>query len=159
LTAHLLKAQMTASLERAAVLTLCYAVTIPVCLWVLVQYPFEIQRLPLYFLTPLVPFLLGGMALSMIFDLHRDMAGSLYFADLLGASLGAMLVSLLLQTLGGEAALLVSAIAPMVAAAYLSRRVRIVASIGAVMTAVAAFSNSSTGLFHVTPGTIKAMRR
>ena len=35
----------------------------------------------------------------------------------------------------------------------------IVASIAAVMTAVAAFSNSSTGLFHVTPGTIKAMRR
>src|SRR2546427_11653473 len=60
LAVHLLKRQMTASLERAAVLTLCYAVTIPVCLWVLVRYPFEIERLALYFLTPLVPFLLGG---------------------------------------------------------------------------------------------------
>src|SRR2546427_11375282 len=60
LAVHLLKRQMTPSLEKAAILTLCYAVTIPMCLWILVRYPFEIERLALYFLTPLVPFLLGG---------------------------------------------------------------------------------------------------
>lgn len=74
---HLLKKKVTASLDGAALLTLLYAVTIPACLWILVEYPFEIQRLPLYFLAPLVPFFLAGTALSMVFDLHRAAAGSL----------------------------------------------------------------------------------
>ena len=156
---HLLKAILTPTMEKAALLALLYAVTIPACLWVLVQYPFEIQRLPLYFVAPLVPFLLAGMALSMVFDLHRATAGSLYFADLLGASLGALIVTILLQMLGGEGSLLMAAIAPMGAAACFSRRARVVAGTGAVLIAVAAFSNASTGLFHVSPGTIKAMRR
>jgi len=43
----------------------------------------------------------------------------LYFADLLGAALGAILVTLLLNLLGGEAALLAAAIAPAIAAVCL----------------------------------------
>lgn len=156
---HLLKKKVTASLDGAALLTLLYAVTIPACLWILVEYPFEIQRLPLYFLAPLVPFFLAGMALSMVFDLHRAAAGSLYFADLLGASLGALVVTVLLQMLGGEGSLLIAAMAPMGAAACLSRKLRVAAGAGTILTAVAAFSNASAGTFHVTPGTIKAMRR
>ena len=62
------------------------------------------------------------MALAMVFDLRRETAGSLYFADLAGASLGAAVVTLLLQSLGGEAALLVAAVAPFIAAACLTRR-------------------------------------
>jgi hypothetical protein len=65
----------------------------------------------------------------------------------------------LLQVLGGEASLLAAAIAPMGAAACLSKRLRPVASACAVVMAVAAVSNPTTGLFHVFPGTIKAMRR
>jgi Spermine/spermidine synthase domain len=159
LAVHLLKRMRTPSMDTAALLMLLYATTIPGCLWILVQFPFEIERLPVYFVTPLVPFFLAGMALSMIFDLHHAIAGSLYFADLLGASLGAVAVSALLQALGGEASLLVAAILPMAAAACLSRRLRLVAGAGAALLAVAAFSNTTTGLFHVTPGTIKAMRR
>jgi predicted membrane-bound spermidine synthase len=159
LAVHLLKRTFAPSMNRAAFLTLLYAATIPICLWLLVRFPFEFGRLPLYFVAPLVPFFLGGMALSMVFDLHRAIAGSLYFADLLGASLGAVLVTVLLQTLGGEASLLVAAIAPMGAAACLSRRLRPWAAAGALLLAAAALSNASTGLFHVIPGTIKAMRR
>src|SRR5712691_9332512 len=116
LAVHLLRRTWMPSIEKAALLTLLYAATIPACLWVLVQFPFQIERLPLYFVVPLVPFFLAGMALSMLFDLHGAIAGSLYFADLLGASLGAVLVTVLLQTLGGEASLLAAAIAPMGAA-------------------------------------------
>ena len=70
------------------------------CLLALVvKFPFTLERLPMYFIAPLVPFLLAGMALSMIFDLHRASASSsLYFADLVGASLGALGVTLLLQS-------------------------------------------------------------
>ncbi len=159
LAVHLLKKRWPPSLEKAALFTMLYGIAIPVCLWVLVKYPFELQRLPLYFVTPLVPFLLGGVALSMIFDLNRSGAGSLYFADLVGASLGAVSVSVLLQLAGGEVSLLLAAIAPMVASTLLSRRLRIPAAALAAVLLVFAVTNGRTALFHVIPGTIKAMRR
>src|ERR1041385_1647341 len=108
------------SINAAALVTLLYAGTIPLCLWLLVRYPFEMDRLPLYFLAPLLPFFLAGMALSIVFDIHRAIAGTLYFYDLIGAALGAVLVTLLLHLLGGEAALLVASIAPAVAALLMS---------------------------------------
>jgi predicted membrane-bound spermidine synthase len=125
----------------------------------LVKYDFQLERLPLYFVAPLVPFFLAGMALSMIFDLNRAIATKLYFADLLGASLGAVLVTVMLQWLGGEGTLLVAAALAMFAAWWLSPRLRLVAMVGAIALLAMAASNLSTGLFHVVPGTIKAERR
>ena len=107
-------------MHAAAVTTLLYAGAIPLCLWLLVRYPFEMDRLPLYFLAPLLPFFLAGMALSIVFDIHRAVAGSLYFWDLIGAALGAVLVTVLLHLFGGEAALLVATIAPAMAAGLLA---------------------------------------
>lgn len=156
---HLTKRVMPSSNERAALFSMLYALAIPLVLWVLVQFPFEVTRLPLYFLAPLAPFLLAGMALSMVFDLNRAESGSLYFADLIGASLGALVVTFLLQRFGGEATLLFAAVAPMLAAAYLSKPLRVTATLGAVMLAMAAISNPTTELFKVMPGTIKAMRK
>ncbi len=178
---HLLKRALRLSMDTAAVVTLLYAGTIPLCLWLLVRFPFETERLPLYFLAPLLPFFLAGMALSIVFDIHRASAGSLYFADLLGAALGAVLVTLLLYALGGEAALLAAAIAPAIAAVCLSfagepslsttppdsvperaglppRIIRLVAIAGVVLTAFAVFSAVKFGSFRVVPGTTKAMR-
>src|SRR5688572_12262379 len=119
-TVHLLKQRRTLSIQAAALTTLLYAGAIPLCLWLLVRYPFEMDRLPLYFLAPLLPFFLAGMALSIVFDIHRAVAGSLYFWDLIGAALGAVLVTVLLHLFGGEAALLVATIAPTVAAGLLA---------------------------------------
>src|SRR5262250_1337346 len=152
LAVHLLKRTWQLSLEKAAIFTLLYGLAIPACLWMLVEYPFELRRLPLYFVTPIVPFFLGGMALSTIFDLNRAEAGSLYFADLLGASIGAAAIGVLLQMLGGEASLLLAAVAPMAAAALLSRRFRVVGIAGAAIVAVAALTNGETGLFRESPG-------
>jgi predicted membrane-bound spermidine synthase len=159
LAVHLAKKVMTPTIDKAAVLTMAYAVAIPACLALLVKYDFQLDRLPLYFIAPLVPFFLAGMALSMIFDLNRATATSLYFADLLGASLGAIVVTLLLQLLGGEATLLVASALAMFAAWWLSVRMRYVALVGATVMAMLAGSNLRTGLFHVVPGTIKAERR
>src|SRR5258706_7660214 len=116
LAVHLLKRTWPLTTDKAAAFALLYAVAIPACLWILVRYPFQIDRLPLYFLAPLLPFFLGGMALSIVFHLHRAIAGSLYFADLLRASLGAVSVTGLLHTMGGEASLLIAAAAPKPAA-------------------------------------------
>ena len=175
---HLLKRARRLSTNTAALVTLLYAGAIPLCLWLLAKFPFEMDRLPLYFLAPLLPFFLAGMALSILFDIHRTSAGSLYFADLLGAALGAILVTLLLHTLGGEAALLAATIAPAVAALCLSfapeqttsreppnrvglfpRTIRLLALAVVVLAAVAVFSTVRYGTFRVVPGTIKAMRR
>src|ERR1044072_9489055 len=170
---HLLKRKMRLTADSAALAALLYAAAIPLCTWLLVRYPFEIERLPLYFLAPLVPFFLAGIALSIVFDIHRASSGSLYFADLLGAALGALLVTVLLQLLGGEAALLAATIAPLVAAVCLTlapgspessgsrglpRAVRLVAMAGVVLTAAAVFSTVKYGTFRVLPGTTKAMR-
>jgi predicted membrane-bound spermidine synthase len=158
---HLLKRRVTSSIDRAAGFTLAYACSIPLCLALIVRFPFTPERFTMYFVAPLVPFLLAGMALAMVFDLRRETAGSLYFADLAGASLGAGVVTLLLQSLGGEAALLVASVAPFVAAWCLSRRpvLRLTAAAGAVVAAALALSNESTGLFRITPGSWKAMHR
>src|SRR3989442_12763738 len=119
-TVHLLKKIKPVTMNAAALVTLLYAGAIPLCLWLLVRYPFDMDRLPLYFLAPLLPFFLAGMALSIIFDIHRAVAGSLYFFDLVGAALGAVLVTVLLHLLGGEAALLAASVAPAVAAMLFS---------------------------------------
>lgn len=82
---HLLRNVVRPSLEKAAVLTLLYAFSIPLSLWLIVSYPFHPERLSFYFACSVVPFLLAGAALSMVFTLRRESAGKLYFADLLGA--------------------------------------------------------------------------
>ena len=161
-TVHLWKRFKPISMNAASLVTVLYAAAIPFCLWLLVRYPFEMDRLPLYFLAPLLPFFLAGMALSIIFDLHRAQAGTLYFFDLVGAALGAVVVTLLLHVFGGEAALLVGAIAPAIAALLLtagtSRVIQAAAIVAVLLTAGAAFSAVKLGAFRVKPGTTKAMR-
>src|SRR5690606_12584727 len=146
--------------DRAALLVLAYAVAIPLCLWLIVEFPFRMERLPLYFAAPLVPFLLAGMALAMVFDLHRARAGTLYFADLAGASLGALAVVVLLGLIGGETALVVAALAPVVATLLLTSRrgVRLAgAAVGVGLATVAVAIQ--TGALRVTPGSLKALPR
>ena len=147
--------------HAAAWLAVLVGVTMPLCLWLVVRFPFRLERLPLYFFAPLLPFLLAGMALSIIFDRHHARAGSLYFADLTGASLGALAIVFLLQWLGAERALLLTALAPIGAALALSRRRALVAAAVAVgaLLAVAVVSPATDAMFRVTPGTLKAMRR
>ncbi len=179
-TVHLLKQRMRLSMHAAALVTLLYAAAIPLCLWLLVRYPFEMDRLPLYFLAPLLPFFLAGMALSIVFDIHRAVAGTLYFYDLIGAALGAVLVTLLLHLLGGEAALLAATVAPALAALLLAQKsqvpspksqdtpsvtvgllpriVQVAAVLGVFLAIVGVVSAVKYGAFRVKPGTTKAMR-
>src|SRR5947207_401594 len=94
---HILRRRISPTMEKAALLTMLYAGTVVVCLWFVASFPFRIALLPLYFISPLVPFFFAGTALSMIFLLRQEIASTLYFADLLGASLGALAVTFLLE--------------------------------------------------------------
>jgi hypothetical protein len=156
---HLLRKRVTPTTEKAAFLAVLYAATILVCLWLIGQFPFRLERLPLYFIAPLLPFLLAGMVLSMIFHMRRDTAGSLYFADLLGAALGSLAVTFLLEEFGSETTLVLATILPLCAAAFLSRRYRMLAIAGGVVVVAAGLSNERIGLFQVRPGALKAMQR
>jgi predicted membrane-bound spermidine synthase len=125
---HLLRHRARPSADIAATMCLLYAACIPVSLWLIVRNPFHPERLPLYFAVSCLPFLLAGVALSMVFTLHRERSGPLYRADLLGASTGAVAVTFLLSWLGGEGAVLFAALAPAAAAALLSPRRRVAAA-------------------------------
>jgi hypothetical protein len=159
LVVHVTKRVVRPTLETAATLAAAYGGTILFCLWLIAHMPPSLAQMPVYFAAPLVPFLLAGMALSIIFDLRREMTTWLYFADLAGASVGALGVALLLQTIGGEGAVLVAAVAPFLAAACLSPKLRALGLVMAVAAAAAAVLNERIAVFHVVPGPSKAMRR
>src|SRR5262249_14396249 len=154
LALHVFRGRIFPTMEKAALLALIYGCSIVSCLWIIVEFRFRMELLPLYFIAPIIPFFLAGTALSMIFLLRKELTSTLYFADLLGASLGALAVSFLLEAFGGETAILLAAVAPLVAAAILSRRLRIAASVFAVFVMAAAFSNERISLFRVTPGVL-----
>jgi predicted membrane-bound spermidine synthase len=156
--AHLWRRVRPAAIETAAMALLLYGLSLPFCLLVLTRFPFDFSRLPLYFILPLLPFLLAGIALSVVFDVYRARAGKLYFIDLLGASLGALGVTLLLQTLGGEATVLVASAAALFAAACLSFKLRPIGILLGIAVVGVAMVNERASLLRVIPGTIKAMR-
>ena len=156
---HALRRRVSPSMEKAAILAMLYAAAMLVCLGLIVRFPFTIERLALYFIAPLVPFFLAGTVLSMIFMLRRQTAPTLYFADLIGASLGALAVTFLLEIFGSETTLVLAAAAPLGAAALLARRFRTVAVAGAVVVLLFALTNDRAGLLRVRPGTLKAMKR
>src|SRR5437588_4539168 len=68
--AHLWRRLRPTTVENAAVALLLYGLSLPVCLWVLARFPLDFSCLPLFFVLPLIPFLLAGIALSIVFDLH-----------------------------------------------------------------------------------------
>ena len=164
------------TMNAASLVTLLYAAAIPLCLWLLVRYPFEMDRLPLYFLAPLLPFFLAGMALSIIFDLHRTESSSLYFYDLVGcgARSGPGDASCCTCSAGkrrcwlAQSAPAVAAVADRVCLRVTGERRKLRLqphesfeawrSITVLLTAGAAFSAVKFGAFRVKPGTTKAMR-
>jgi SAM-dependent methyltransferase len=155
---HLLRRRMAFSRERAALATFLYGLSLPLALWLIVRLPFHPDRLAWYFAFSLGPFFLAGVTLSMLFTLGRENAGRLYFADLLGASLGALTVTFLLA-LGGEDAVLAVSIAPFVAAALFSRRFRVPSAIAVVLVLVAIGLNDRTHLFSIRSAPTKGLYR
>jgi SAM-dependent methyltransferase len=156
---HLVRGRVALSRERAAPLTFLYGLSIPLALWLIVRVPFHPDRLAFYFAVSLVPFFLAGAALSMLFAVGRENAGRLYFADLLGASLGALAVTFLLSWLGGENAVLAISIAPLAAAALFAPRFRLPSAVAALLVLAAIGVNERTGLFKIRSAPTKGLYR
>lgn len=101
-------------------LSLLLSITLQVFLYTILQLPFTPDRLNLYFLLSILPFLAGGAALSLAFECNGHDSNRLYFADLVGAAGGVLIVPLVISLLGAETAILATAILPALAAALLS---------------------------------------
>jgi len=104
------------------------AILLAVVLWLfpraILLFPFTPERLNFYFLLSVLPFVIGGAALSLAFDRHAADSNRLYFVDLVGAAAGTLLVPIAISSLGAETAVLAIGILPALAAVLLAAAVR-----------------------------------
>jgi hypothetical protein len=77
-------------------------VFIPIALFIMHSLASHVVYLPLFMFLFAIPFFFIGIIISAAFNAFASIAGRLYSADLIGASLGALLVVLLLMVIGGE---------------------------------------------------------
>ena len=100
---HILKEKkiVKSTLGTLAITSLIFSFSIPIFLWIIIRLPATPNYLSLYFITSVVPFFVAGITLAQAFDIFREITGKLYFADLIGASFGALGITLILGLLGG----------------------------------------------------------
>lgn len=82
---------------------LAFAATLPLIFGLIIRIPFDggiswqsFRQLTYIYLLTAIPFLLGGMAISLAFRHRSDSINRVYFADLVGAGLGCGLTLILL---------------------------------------------------------------
>src|SRR5919202_441641 len=93
---------------------------IPITLFVMHVLASQVVYIPLFMLLFSVPFFFVGIIISSAFTAFGSVAGRLYAADLVGASVGALLVVLFLVLTGGEGATLIVGLIGAIAASIFS---------------------------------------
>jgi len=80
---------------------ICLSCCLPLTAAILLWLPYN-SNLIIYGLIAMVPFVAGGALLSIVFSFARryEWTHNIYFADLLGASIGSLLVIILIKTWG-----------------------------------------------------------
>jgi hypothetical protein len=127
---------------------------VPIALFVMHALASHITYLPLFMGLFAIPFFFIGIIISAAFNAFATIAGRLYSADLIGASLGALLVVLLLTTIGGEQTALtvglISAVAATIFSSMSKNRTKIIISLAFVgFAASLLFVNNSTQIFAI----------
>jgi len=100
-----------------------------------------------------MPYFFGGLFLTIVLSSAKESIGKLYFWNLLGAGLGALLITIILRTLGTEKIIFLSAILTCLAAVLISQGYhRFLTGIAIVLIIICAimFPNSSS-LLQFTP--------
>ncbi len=91
--------------------TIAFAVSIPVFLLLIVYFvPPNINFIYLYYLTSSIPFFFAGMTLALIYIAMPKEISKLYFVDLVGSAIATLLLDPLMQNLGAESSILVTAV-------------------------------------------------
>ena len=124
------------------------------------MFPFRLERLALYFITPLaavLPRRHGAVDGVSPAARHRGVAVLRGPARRLARRAGRHVPAAGVRA--AKRRVLIAAVLPLVASAALSRRVAPLAMVGAVVLGGVALTNERSELFRVTPGELKAMHR
>ena len=127
---------------------------IPLNLFVMHSLASQLTYLPLFMFLFAIPFFFVGIVISAAFSAFAHVAGRLYSSDLIGASLGALSVVLLLTIMGGEGTTLVVGLIAAVCATIFSvaakSKKKILISLAfIVFTASLLFINESNQIFAI----------
>ncbi len=102
---------------------LAFATTLPLLFAIIIRVPFDggiswhsFRQLTLIYILAAIPFLLGGMSISLAFRHRSAVVDRVYFSDLVGAGIGCALTLLLLNLLPAPEGILVIAMIGAVAA-------------------------------------------
>jgi hypothetical protein len=141
------------------------AILIPITFILYLQIPFQVTLgrrgfpreqvlwLALIYLDLTVPFFLSGLVLSLTLSAWPEQAGSIYWADLTGASVGCLFSILVLNVLGGAGAILavgaLAALAGLVLTWGIGRQ-QIVAVIAVLALPALVWGNARHGLITIT---------
>jgi hypothetical protein len=90
-----------------------FSISIIFFLYIVTKFPADFLVLPLFFIISVIPFLFGGINLSLAFHLYAKFSGKLYFSDLIGASIGALSIPLLLVFINPESLVLLVSLLPL----------------------------------------------
>jgi hypothetical protein len=97
-------------MEMATAATLIFSLSIPIVLYVILQFPISIYALYVFYAVSMVPFFFCGICISSVFQSQSKTVYALYFADMVGASLGCFMVEPVLGPLSAETAVLLVAL-------------------------------------------------
>lgn len=130
------------------------AISLPLVLFIMHLLSSQVQYLPLFLVLSALPFFFVGLVIASAFNAFAHIAGKLYFADLIGASLGSLLVVGALTFIGGEStALLVGVIGTIAAIifAYVSKSKKMLAISTAFLILSSGFfvANNFTQIFAI----------
>ena len=90
-----------------------------VCVFVLIYTQPFIDNIIIYIILGLVPFVISGYLFSMLFWARSQISGKLYFADLIGAGAGSILIVMLLDFPGMLRTVVLICLLPLIVAAIL----------------------------------------
>ena len=90
--------------------SVAYAISVPVFIFAITQIPPDPSFVYLFYLASSVPFFFVGSIMALIFFAMPKKISKLYFADLVGAALAALLLDPLMRALGAEPTLLFTAL-------------------------------------------------
>jgi len=94
----------------AIAVALLLVILIPLKLLLIMENPGQLAYLLIYYLFLSVPFFFGGVVISMLLSRRNERVNTLYFADLLGAGIGCVIIIPLLPLIGGSGAILFAAL-------------------------------------------------
>lgn len=138
------------SIGTAALSSLVFAFSIQVCLWIVVRLSLPISYFVVYYTLSMIPFFVGGFSSALLFRNYAGVASKLYFADLVGASLGCLFVEPFINSLGPESAGLMLGVTAASASLLLSfatqrRKLVTLSLIGLAITSAVFFSSRLPG--------------